>query len=293
MSSPKRFSLSDLQHVLAAIQMEHARELLADNLQSIASLRRPRRTTLLLRKLRSALEGAVGRQLALDEISEITWEPKSTLSDWFGGSGQPSIEAVLRLMERLPPGQRHQILDLAPVTRCYPSLEHPRISHDQVAISTLITLLRQSAGTTIVHSEREELMTFLVTAMGHSYRHMNGGGMVTGFDVHFPDWFVEVPGILYLDNLQRAENLESELKMSWDAITVGSGLLILDGVWPRLPGILEQIRELGKSRHVVVGCNTQLPNDGNQIEVPGPAHIINVLPDRTAGDRIFLKIQPV
>ena len=292
MTTAKQFSFADLQQVLATILIQDGRELLASNLQSVRLARQPKRATLMFRILRSSLESVIGRPLCLEELSEITGEPKSTLSDWLGGSGQPSVEAVISLIERLPLALRHQVLDLVPVSRCHPVLEHPRISHDQIALSSLKSLLRKPSGVTLVQGEREELVTFVVTAIGHSFWNLNGAReTVTGIDVHFPDWFVEVPGVLYLENLQRLEAIALELEAIWDAITDGSGLIVLNGVWPQIPQLLDQIRGLGKERHVVIGCTCKLPKE--RVEIPGPAHLITASPDRQLSDRISVEIQPV
>src|SRR6185312_4571583 len=102
MNAAKQSSLPDRRSFLAAIRLEDERKLPASNLESVMLANRTKRATVLFRMLRAALEGAHGRQFCLEELSEITGEPRSTLSDWFGGSGQPSIEAALRMAERLP-----------------------------------------------------------------------------------------------------------------------------------------------------------------------------------------------
>jgi len=207
--------------------------LCASKAATVSQVEWPLRTTLLLRALRAAIEGSIGHQLSFDELSYITGEAKSTLSNWFAGEGNPSMETMLRLIERVPVAQRHHVLDLPPITRCYPTLSHPRLSHDPVAVSQLRAILTQSTGTTVVHSARAELVTFAVAALGHTYYNLNPRAQaIRGLSAHRPDWFIQVPGVDHLNNIQSPEKVRTEIASKWSSlIEVKAGLFLFNGLW--------------------------------------------------------------
>lgn len=253
----------------------------------------PKRTTIFIRALKAAVEQQVARQMSYDEWSALTGEPKSTLSNWFGGEGNPSLECVLRMFELLPTAQRNHVLATAPIIRCFPALNNPRLAHDPATVSRLTTILKQPTGTTLVHGTREDLVIFMVTALGHTY-FQQVGSEVRGFDVHTPDWFVPLPEVQYLNNLQKSEAIRQACLAGLNALGAEQpGLVILNGIWPQVPGFYESICELASKTAVIIGTSTSLTKSGNNIKVPGPAHIVTVSPDRTIADRISVEIQAV
>lgn len=254
----------------------------------------PPRTTSLLRSLRAAIEGAIGHQLSLEELSEITSEPKSTLSNWFAGDGNPTVEVVLRLMERVPASIRHQILDGLPISRCYPTLSHPRLAHDPVAVSRLNMILSQASGTTLIHGTREELVTFTVAAMGHTYYNSNPRqDAVRGIDVHRPDWYIQVPGVQNLNSTPNPERIKNEIASRWTTIQEAtSGLIIFNGIWPQMTDRHEAVRALARQTHVIIGTPTDTKTSG-PIKVTAPAHIVAVTQERIGSERITLEIKAI
>jgi len=250
------------------------------------------RGTLLLRRLRAAIEGIAGHALTYEELSALTGEPKSTLGNWINGDGQPSPETLLRLLEMLPTSLRNQILEEPAVSRSYPTLEHPRLAHDPVKVSCLKTIISQTKGITLVQGERETPVTFLLTALGHSARILAANRReVLGLDSHAPDWFVPVAGVTYFENVLQLPQLRTAFEKAWPRMRAcQGGLLILNGGWAQLPGVHEKIRDCARSCHVVVSdqLRSRSPQANN-----GLTHVITVAAERVHSDQIRVELQAI
>jgi len=157
------------------------------------------------------------------------------------------------MLEILPTSLRSQILDEPAVSRCYPTLEHPRLAHDQVKVSCLKTILSKTKGITLVQGERETLVTFLLTALGHSGRVLSTNYReVLGLDSHAPDWFVPIPGVTTSTTSCRARNCTRNFEKAWPRMSVcQAGLLILMAAGRNSPRSMSEIHSLGRSCHVV------------------------------------------
>jgi hypothetical protein len=80
----------------------------------------------------------------------------------------------------------------------------------------------------LVKGERETLVTFLVTALGHSCRILSTKRReVLGLDSHAPDWFVPVPNLRYFDNLLHTQKLHEEFVKAWPRMSNSKGALII------------------------------------------------------------------
>jgi hypothetical protein len=251
---------------------------------------RLQRGTLLLRRLRAALDGISGRSLTYEDLSELTGEGKSTLGNWINGEGQPSPEVLLRMMEMLPRSTRDQILSDPDFCRCHPTLEHPRLSHDRVTVSFLKTIISKREGITLVQGEREILTTFVITALGHSCRILSTTGReILGLDSHAPDWFVPVPGVTYIENILSTQRLHEEFEKAWPRISSYKGtLVILNGGWAQLPAFFDRARLLARNCHVIFSDKLRPRHalSGNL-----SIHIITVAPERAQSEQIKAEIQ--
>ena len=251
------------------------------------------RVTLLLRRLRAGLEKDLGHPLTYDDLSELVGEPRSTLGNWFNGDGLPSTETILRVLELLPTSEKHQILESLPFCRAFPTLDHPHLAHDPAAVSHLQTLLARSNCTTLVHGTQDQAVTFVIAALGHSFRNLRQGrSFLRGLDRHRPDWFVPVSGVTYLDNLPRKEQLaaEAEKLLRKTAPTSGS-LILVNGVWSQLPAMHEAFATLSRTNHVVLGELTRSATSTSPAMVPSPAYVVTVRQNGTNGQRIYLEVQ--
>jgi len=102
--------------------------------------------------------------------------------------------------------------------------------------------------------------------LGHSH------GMLTlppkrvlGLDAHAADWFVPVPGVVYLDNLLRSDDLRRALQTAWPQLrNEETPLVLFNGLWSALPDSQSKIRALAERCHVLVAdeLNIQLNRVG-------------------------------
>lgn len=250
------------------------------------------RTTALFRRLRSAVEEAVGHPLTYVEISRITGEPRSTLGNWFNGDGEPSVEAVLRLAEMLPDTRRHDILDHPPVCRLFPRLNHPHLAHDPVAVSRLRTILSNPSGLMILRGFEETWLTFLAAAIAHSVgASAKQSRPVLGLDVHLPDWFVPVPDVTYLPNELRPERIRSEIERLKQKLASAQGALVVVNAGPSTTTLIdENFLALARQAHLVI---TDV--NGPKHQQPPPkfivATIVSVSLAKAKPERITLDIR--
>jgi hypothetical protein len=250
------------------------------------------RATLLFRRLRAALEGTARRQFRYEDLAELIGEPKSTLCNWNNGDGQPAPEALLRLFELLPAAERNQIHGEFPFCRQYPTLAHPRISHDPVAVSYLRTVLRNEKGITMVCGDRDILDTFVATAMAHSFvLSVAHRGQIAGLDVHAPDWFVAVPGVTYLNNAEHPGRIRAEAEKIWPEFSASRRrIVLLNGTWAPAPELKLKTCELAETCHVIV-TNIMRAKDSRLPTLPSPARLVLVAPDGRESDRIRIEVQ--
>ena len=186
------------------------------------------------------------------EIEKWTNVPENTIRGWFAGQGNPSAEFLVALLERTPEKARLHIL--GEFSRVYPTLDHARLASDRTVLSRLTTLLGQPRGLSFIQGGNDEMRTFVITALGHSH------GMLTlppkrvlGLDVHAADWFVPVPGVAYLDNLLRSDDLRRALQTAWPQLRTGeTPLVIFNGLWSALHDSQPKIRALAERCHVLV-----------------------------------------
>jgi hypothetical protein len=196
------------------------------------------------------------------------------------------------MLELLPRSMRDQILDDPAVCRCHPTLEHPRLSHDRVKVSCLKTVISKREGITLVQGERESLITFVMTALGHSFRILSTNRReILGLDSHAPDWFVPVAGVTYLENILHTQRFHEEFKKAWPRMIGSKGaLLFLNGGWAQLPDFHEKARFLARNCHVMFSekLRPRPVQAGNS-----STHIITVSGDRSQHAPIQVEVQAV
>lgn len=268
-----------------------------DELQSLRPARqasRPRRTTLLLRRLRAAVEGALGRALNYEELSTLIGEPKSTFGNWLNGDGDPSAEALLSLLELVPEQNRHEIMDKPLICRVYPRLEHPWLAHDPVAVSRLRGVVATSRGLTVIRGEQETLLTFLITSLGHAALTLTSPRRtVLGLDFHEPDWFVGVPGMIYLPNETRSSAIQEELERFWPKVAAfKDALILLNGTFAMTSVIMERVNAIAGNSHIVLAQRLRLQGQQVPFQVT-PSCLVTVGVLRATSERISLEIQCV
>lgn len=248
------------------------------------------RANLLFRRLHLAAQEARGSSLTYEELFELTGEPKSTLSRWLNGEGQPSSEALLRLLELIPDQLHREIMDRPPFRRMFPRLEHPWLAHDPAAISHMRTILSRPSGLTVIRGDQESWVTFTITAMGHASAILEPGRCIVGLDIHAPDWFVPVPGVMYLENQLNPERVRKELDLFWSKVASSRGsLVIMNGTLPLGSVSNPATRALVSHSQLVLAERVQ-PKSPPEL-VPAPANIVTVSSSRTNPERLALRIE--
>lgn len=248
-----------------------------------------RRSCLLIRRLRALIEGEWQQTLTFEDLSRLTNQPKSTLCNWFNGEGEPSSETLLRLLELVPEAKRYAALGKPPFGRTCPQIDHPTLAHDPVATSYLRTIMSEVKGLTFVEGEKDALVTFVATALG---RHVTLDSRcpreVIGIDLHAPDWFVPVPGLVYLNNRLKPEHVRKALDEIWPAIESSDGAVVMfNGIRSCVPKLLETVSKLTSRCHVIIAdakLHQSLTADG------GVRHI-TISPDKNQPDRIRVEVR--
>ncbi|HZR20049.1 MAG TPA: hypothetical protein VFE51_22385 [Verrucomicrobiae bacterium] len=247
----------------------------------------------MLRRIQPWLQSQRARVATFAEIEKWTNVPENTIRGWFAGQGNPSAEFLVGLVERIPDKARLEILD--EFSRVYPSLDHARLAGDRTVLSRLTTLLGQSRGFSFIQGGNGELRTFVITALGHS----NGAltiplRRVLGVDVHASDWFVPVPGVVYLNNLLRSDDLRRAVQPAWPQLRNGeTPLLIFNGLWSVLPELQQKIRALAERCHVLVADESKLQTNQSGGSTPTRTTLITVDSKMPDSKRIALDIRPL
>lgn len=179
-------------------------------------------------------------------------------------------------MERLSEAQRTALLrDLC---RDYPRLTHPRLAHDPQVIAWLRGLLIEPFVLGFVTGPTDALRTFLITAIGNSIPLIVPRKRICGLDVHRPDSFVPVPGVLYFRNPSDSAQVKRIILTQWNEIENSSAdVFLFNGVWALLPEIRDNILRLAK-RHIVMVA------DKFDSSFPGQGAARDVVVNRVCGD---------
>lgn len=210
------------------------------------------RGTKILNLLEVALAELQGQRLTYTAIAKIAGLSTSTVFDWAAGAQIRQVEALFRLLERLPRSKRTELLDR--VCRPLPTIYHQRIGWRPRQISHCEQLLRAETGLTLIQGD-ENSRDFLVTALAHSATRLDlPRQQVYGIDVRLSDRFVPVDGITYVGGSLDPERVREKARSAWQAIhTVEKGIIFLNGVWHALNNVQKEILEITTRCHVVVG----------------------------------------
>ena len=245
----------------------------------------------MLRRIQPWLQSQRSRVATLAEMEGWARIPERTIRDWFAGGGNPTAEFLLMLLERMPNQARNELLD--EFCRVYPNLDHPWLSWDRAIVSRLNTLLVQPRGFSYLQGGSEELRIFVSSALGHSFWRLVGAPRrVVGVDVHASDWFVPVPGMVYLDNILQREDLRDAVKSAWPHLRNGeSPLAIFNGLWSTLPDFHAKIRGMAERCHVLVADASPTEVEHTARRLPIRHNVISILPSDSQTKRIGLEVR--
>lgn len=239
----------------------------------------------LFRDLRGRLSEAHPGKMTIKRLAGFIGRPLSTTHHWFEISEHPHLIAVMVLLERLSPSQRHNFLDAH--CREFPSFRHPRFASSGLSTEHLTTRIKRKSGLTLVLGGTDRDRTFLLTAIGHSFsdmdlKHRN----VVGIDFHRPKDFVPLEGVFYFDMFKRRHELRRRVDEAWPRIlTAKSPLVLLNGLWSALPDTRNEILRLARLKHVIIADNAA-PNEKNLTSLGANVCIVKLLNRNQRGGAI-------
>lgn len=248
----------------------------------------PERITRLLQGIKSAIGLAEARAVSFEDLEQLSGRPAGTIGSWFEGAKMHQVEFLLALLERVPLGLRHELLNGA--CRVQPTLQHPKLAHDPIAVSRLETLLKQRVGFTIIHGGPEHARAFLLNALGNSVRELNfTQRAIFGVEIQPVSAWAPVPGMTHV-----ATQIEprQQVQRAWPKIQQANdgSLILLGHVWNRTPHLHPEIMQLAKRCHVVV-ADDPLKTEDLARRIPGPVHLLSVSPVREQPEWIRVTIQ--
>jgi len=214
----------------------------------------PKTANEVVRRLKKAIDKAecqVDQELSQKLFGRLIGAPKSTIHDWYHGDLAAPIKHFLCGMERLSEAQRKQLL--SELCRDCPRLQHPRLAHDPIVINSLKGLLGHMNGLTFVIGSTEEIRSFLITALGNSAGQLTPAKVLCGLDIHRPELYSPVPGVLHFQNPPGAAIAMHLVEQVWKNILNSSATLFLfNGLWGLIPQLQADIFDLARKRNVIV-----------------------------------------
>lgn len=233
----------------------------------------PERVIRLLHGLRAAISLAEARSVSFEDLEWLSGRPVGTIASWFDGSRMSQLEFLFSLLERLPERLRSQLLNST--CRIQPTLHHSALAHDPIAVSQLEALLRQRVGITIIRGAPEHARAFALAALGNSTRQINNGQqLVLGVEFQAVPAWTPVPGIV---RMSPNAKIVPEFQRAWSRVQTASNgsLILLGGIWNRVPDLHSEIVHLAGRCHVIIADD--MPKaDGLARTSDLPVHVITV-----------------
>jgi hypothetical protein len=233
------------------------------------------------------------RRLEQKTLAAYTGLAETTLSNWtVGATDLSQIEALLRLLERLPQAARTSLVNN--FLRLYPSFASSQLAHDPLAVDGLRALLQQTRGLTFIQGPEDGLRTFVLTALGHEASRVGAGVRpVAGLDLHADSSLVPVPGMIYLGGRDTSADLHARILPHWPPDQL-SNLVLLNRIWSGVPQLQPEILTMAQVKHVVAADDSDFTPRTLRSRVGSsglPAQILSVA--RLPGDRITVNLDSV
>jgi hypothetical protein len=231
---------------------------------------------------------AEARTVSFEDLEQLSGRPAGTIGSWFEGARMNQVEFLFALLERVPQRLRYELLDVT--CRTQPTLQHPKLAHDPLAVSHLEVLLKQRAGFTAIHGGPEHARAFLLDALGNSSREVNAGQqLAVGAELHRVPAWATVPGVIPLS--PHAE-IRPQVQRAWSKIEQADdgSLVLLGALWNQVPHLHSEILHLATRCHVVVADEFTKPEELVR-RVPGRVHVLTVAPAREQAEWIRVAVQ--
>ena len=203
----------------------------------------------------SLLQSIEHRRLDQKAIAQYCGLTETTFSNWTAGATElTQIEALLRLLERLPETARSDFL--TSFLRVCPTLDSPALAHDPIAVHGLRSLLYEKQGLTFIQAERDFLRSFVLGALGQSATRSGSAlRLVAGLDVNGEDAFVPVPGVVYFRHPSNSSEIQGLIRAHWPLAQTGH-LVLINGLWCEFPNFQQQLLAAAETRHVAIADDT-------------------------------------
>ena len=117
-----------------------------------------------------------------------------------------------------------------------------------------MNILAKPQGLTLIRGKSDNVRSFMIHAMGHTFPQIDHKHRLPiGIDVHPPEKFVPVDGVIYLRSNQPRDYKTRPLDTAWPELRDSTApLLLLNGVWSVAPEKHDHIVEWAGRRHVVL-----------------------------------------
>jgi DNA-binding transcriptional regulator YiaG len=237
----------------------------------------------------SLLQALESRRLDQKTLAAYCGLTETTLSNWTAGATDLSqLEALLRLLERLPEESRVCLINS--MLRVFPTLDDTAFVHDPIAVDRLYELLRRTRGVTFIQGRSDFLRTFVLTALGHSASRVGSSlRPIAGIDLHAETSLVPVPGVVYLGYPKNPTDLLERVRAHWPPTRFGN-LVLLNRIWCQLPELQPELLRVAEIKHVIVADDTNFdPQSLRQRlgDVGIPAQLLTV--SEWSGSRINVR----
>jgi hypothetical protein len=204
-------------------------------------------------KIAAAVTASRGYLLKRQDLARLMGQLPTTTSYWFSGGSQPHLISLFCLLEQLSPEERIRAINK--LCRELPSLDDPRLRHDQTTVSALKKLMEQEKGLTFINGGgTPDQRTYLLSALGHYFCRVDTTHRTpVGLDAHEPTWFVPIETVSYLRNNHRPEATLEVIRTIWPSILSSKApVVLLNGIWSAACELHQDIVALASRKHVIV-----------------------------------------
>lgn len=231
----------------------------------------------------SAIQLLENRKLDQRTIAGYCSLSDTTLSNWLVGAVDLNqVETLLCLLERIPEPPRSNLLRR--MLRLHPSLDSVELAHDPIAVAQLRAIIERPIGFTVISGKRDFPRSFVLNALAqYGTRIGSALGRLTGIDLRSGGVFTPLPGVTYLPNQTERSEIEKYLAA---CLTDRANLLIVDGVWARIPGSRRTLLKSAQHKSIIVADEI---SKSDLIPIPGvSAQLVTV--EESTSNRLSLSV---